>query len=68
MRVGDGGEKTTGGFEGGFNGGGFGQVVVLLFGDEDIFTAAGFGRLIRIALVRHWHSLAFRHRPRNPRR
>ncbi len=28
-------------FEGGFYGGGFGEVVVLLFGDEDVFTAAG---------------------------
>jgi len=31
------------------NGGGLYQVVVLFGGDEDVFTAAGFGRLMRIA-------------------
>ena len=40
--VGGGREYTTSVFEGGFYGGGFGEVVVLLFGDEDLGAATGF--------------------------
>ena len=35
-------KELTGGFEGGFYRGSLGKVVVLFFGDEDVFTAAGF--------------------------
>ena len=50
-------EDTTSVLEGGGDAVGLCSVVVLFFGDEDLGAAAGFGRLVRIALVRHWHSL-----------